>query len=123
MNSKGSVDLRHLAEINVKQLRHLIHAGLLMIFLAPISEAAAAEPTSVRTIIPTGQERAIVKSTPIEMRPYRPLHVYGNTVRRRHYHGTAIPMPRSNQPSYCPVTALGHLARFGLRSRTNGCSH
>ena len=75
-------------------MRYLVHAGLLIFLLAPISEAAVAEPTWARTIIPTGQERAIVKSTPIEMRPYRPLHVYGNTVRRRHYHGTAIPLPR-----------------------------
>ena len=35
-----------------------------------------------RTIILRGQERAVVKSMPIEKRPNRPLHVYGNTVRR-----------------------------------------
>ena len=53
------------------------------------------EPTWAKSIIPMGQERAVVKSTPIEQRPYRPLHVYGNTVRRRYYHGTAIPLPRT----------------------------
>ncbi len=31
-----------------------------------------------------GEERDQIKSTPIEQRPNRPLHFYGNTVRRRH---------------------------------------
>ena len=34
-------------------------------------------------VITFGAEREQIKSTPIEKRPYRPLHVYGNTVRRR----------------------------------------
>lgn len=35
-------------------------------------------------IVTFGAEREQIKSTPIEQRPYRPLHVYGNSVRRRH---------------------------------------
>lgn len=31
---------------------------------------------------------------PITERPYRPLHFYGNTVRRLHYRGQALPAPR-----------------------------
>jgi hypothetical protein len=38
-----------------------------------------------------GQERQQMRATPILHRPYRPLHFYGNTVRRRHYRGRAIP--------------------------------
>lgn len=35
-------------------------------------------------IVTFGSERDQIKSTPIEKRPNRPLHVYGNSVRRRH---------------------------------------
>ena len=35
-------------------------------------------------IVTFGSERDQIKSTPIEQRPNRPLHVYGNSVRRRH---------------------------------------
>ena len=46
--------------------------------------AHAAPPTTGwdSTIVLRGQERAVVKSMPIEKRPMRPLHVYGNTIRR-----------------------------------------
>ena len=36
-------------------------------------------------IIATGAERDYIKSLHILDRPYRPLHFYGNTVRRRHF--------------------------------------
>jgi hypothetical protein len=42
-------------------------------------------------IVTFGSERDQIKSTPIEKRPNRPLHVYGNSVRRRH--------ARSSQPT------------------------
>lgn len=35
-------------------------------------------------VITFGESREKIKSTPIEKRPNRPLHVYGNSVRRRH---------------------------------------
>lgn len=35
-------------------------------------------------VITFGSERDQIKSIPIEERPNRPLHVYGNAVRRRH---------------------------------------
>lgn len=37
------------------------------------------------TIIAVGEERQLIESMPILQRPYRPLHFYGNTVRRRYY--------------------------------------
>lgn len=49
------------------------------------SSATAGEPGWSPVIIPTGDYRAQIKSMPIEQRPYRPFHVYGNTVRRNHY--------------------------------------
>lgn len=54
--------------------------------LIPLPEPAeAAKQTGFDPRIVTfGAEREQIKSTPIEQRPYRPLHVYGNSVRRRH---------------------------------------
>jgi len=46
--------------------------------------APAASPSGFDPrVITFGAEREQIKSTPIEKRPNRPLHVYGNTVRRR----------------------------------------
>lgn len=52
------------------------------------------EPSWTYGIVRVGESRDSIKSMPITERPYRPLHVYGNTVRRMHYRGTAIPAPR-----------------------------
>ncbi|MEI6241038.1 MAG: hypothetical protein WCR51_11645 [Planctomycetia bacterium] len=38
-------------------------------------------------VVTFGAEREQIKSIPIEKRPYRPLHVYGNSVRRRQTRG------------------------------------
>ncbi len=67
---------------------------LTLMTLTSTSVATPPEPGWATQIVPTGQQRVMVKSTPIEMRPYRPLHVYGNTVRRRYYRGTPLPAPR-----------------------------
>ncbi len=50
-----------------------------------------AEPGWVGVIIARGELRDQIESTPILERPYRPLHVYGNTIRRNHYRGAPIP--------------------------------
>lgn len=52
------------------------------------------EPDWTSGIIKTGDERDALRSVPVTDRPYRPLHFYGNTVRRLHYRGTAMPAPR-----------------------------
>lgn len=52
------------------------------------------EPGWSGPVLLFGEERDAVKSMPITQRPYRPLHFYGNTVRRMHYRGTAVPAPR-----------------------------
>ncbi|MGV3484487.1 MAG: hypothetical protein ACO1RT_08720 [Planctomycetaceae bacterium] len=54
----------------------------------------AAEPGWSPIVIPTGEYRARIKAMPIEQRPYRPLHVYGNTVRRSYYRGNPMVTPR-----------------------------
>ncbi len=53
-----------------------------------------AEPGWYGRVVLPPAERAVIERTPILERPYRPLHFYGNTVRRRHYRGTALPVPR-----------------------------
>ena len=59
-----------------------------------LSSAAAQEPGWWGVVIAPESIRPQIQSTPIINRPYRPLHFYGNTVRRRHYRGTFVPAPR-----------------------------
>ena len=55
---------------------------------------AAAEPRWSGSVIAFGAERERLQATPIEHRPYRPLHFYGNAVPRNYYRGTILPAPR-----------------------------
>ena len=41
-----------------------------------------------------GELRREIEATPILERPYRPLHFYGNAVRRAYYRGS--PQPRAS---------------------------
>ena len=67
---------------------------LAMSLLLLLSSAAQAEPGWDGRVIMRGANRQAVQSTPILTRSYRPFHFYGNTVRRRHYRGNPLPMPR-----------------------------
>jgi hypothetical protein len=58
---------------------------------AALPVADAAQSGFDPRIIAVGEARDQIKSKPIEQRPNRPLHVYGNTVRRRHSRGNAAP--------------------------------
>lgn len=42
-------------------------------------------------IIARGAQREIIQNTPIELRPNRPFHFYGNTVRRNYYGQSMLP--------------------------------
>lgn len=61
--------------------------------LAGVSPVTAAEPGWLPVVIARGEQREQIQSLPIEDRPYRPLHFYGNTVRRMHHRGTPLPSP------------------------------
>jgi hypothetical protein len=65
--------------------------GLVMVLGGMYSVGFASEPSWQGNVIARGAEREKIQNTPILERPYRPLHFYGNTVRRRHYRGTAVP--------------------------------
>jgi hypothetical protein len=58
------------------------------------SSAAAQEPGWWGVVVAPQSIRPQIQSTPIIHRPYRPLHFYGNTVRRQYYRGTMLPAPR-----------------------------
>jgi hypothetical protein len=62
--------------------------------LSCLSTASAVEPNWSNGVIAFGERRQQIESTDILYRPYRPLHFYGNTVRRRHYRGRAVPTAR-----------------------------
>ncbi|WP_153557049.1 hypothetical protein [Roseimaritima sediminicola] len=61
--------------------------------LAYAERVGAAEPHWSPVIVARGHYRQHLEHTPITMRPYRPFHFYGNTVRRLHYRGTPLPSP------------------------------
>ena len=57
------------------------------------SMSQAQEPGWTGKIVKLGVDKEISDATPILLRPYRPLHFYGNTVRRAHYRGSPFPTP------------------------------
>jgi hypothetical protein len=58
------------------------------------AELQAQEPGWTSRVLKLGPEREISEQMPILERPYRPLHFYGNAVRRNYYRGNPLPMPR-----------------------------
>ena len=59
-----------------------------------IPVVAHQEPGWLGVVIARGELREQIEATPILDRPYRPLHVYGNTVRRNYYRGAPGPRVR-----------------------------
>jgi hypothetical protein len=63
--------------------------------LAVFAEVTTAdEPGWYPYMIARGGDRAVIENTPILERPYRPFHFYGNTVRRSHFRGNPMPLPK-----------------------------
>ena len=85
-----------------------------LILLTLLSTGASSTRALAQTgfdprIIVFGEEREKIESTPIEQRPNRPLHFYGNTIRRRHYRNVSQPSRsrssrRTNQSSSSRTT-------------------
>jgi len=63
-------------------MRRLVTAAVLILGGA-VGEATTLAAGFDPRVVTFGSERQELKSRPIEQRPNRPLHVYGNTVRRR----------------------------------------
>jgi hypothetical protein len=72
----------------------VLMASALMYLLVLISPAYALEPGWSSVVASRGTRHKQLQSTPILCRPYRPFHVYGNTVRRIHYRGSPLPQRR-----------------------------
>jgi hypothetical protein len=76
-------------------MRTFILAAIGVAAFLPAGADAAGTGFDPRVVM-LGEARDQLKATPIEERPYRPLHVYGNTVRRRHTRSTPQPQrPRT----------------------------
>jgi len=73
--------------------RYLIATIVVLAGLILTNTARAREPGWASQVVKPASERAKLQQTPIINRPYRPLHFYGNTVRRLHYHGRVLPRP------------------------------
>lgn len=68
--------------------RFLLAATIVTLPFDAVAPLAVAANTGFDPrIITFGEAREQIQNTPIEQRPYRPLHVYGNTVRRRQSRG------------------------------------
>lgn len=68
-------------------------AAIVLVLAGFLSSAASQEPGWVGQVIKPADQRDEIRQTPIIHRPYRPLHFYGNTVRRMYYHGRVLPTP------------------------------
>jgi len=76
-------------------MRTIAFAAVVIAAALPLPLDAASTGFDPR-VVTFGETREQIKSTPITERPNRPLHVYGNTVRRRHHRG----------PSLAPATGV-----------------
>lgn len=63
-----------------------------------------AEPGWTNRVVKVGCDRVVSQQTPIHLRPYRPFHFYGNTVRRLYYRGRALPTRNDWQMSFRALT-------------------
>jgi hypothetical protein len=52
------------------------------------------EPQWIPYVLGPRELREEIRSLPMEQRPYRPMHFYGNTIRREYYRGSPAPLPR-----------------------------
>lgn len=98
-------------------VRSSLHGLLLSATVCPVhwantaqsAERNPAEPGWLPVVVATGDLQTQIEAMPIESRPYRPLHFYGNTVRRMHYRGT--PLPRVGEVLALPVRVISPGAR------------
>ncbi len=58
---------------------------------SPFQGELQAETGWTTRVVKVGEDRVTSDATHILQRPNRPLHFYGNTVRRNHYRGNPMP--------------------------------
>lgn len=74
----------------MKNMLPIIALGVVLLF----TSAAKSETEWLGVVVAKGELKEQIEATPIELRPNRPFHFYGNTVRRRYYRGVGVPLPR-----------------------------
>ena len=67
---------------------------LLAMILLSHTSVSAAEPSWYPFVVARGADRIAIQNTPMHKRPYRPMHIYGNAVRRGYYRDNSVTMPR-----------------------------
>ncbi len=67
---------------------------LLGMVLLSQNVVSADEPNWYPFVVARGADRIAIQNTPVHQRPNRPMHIYGNAVRRSYQRGTAVPSPR-----------------------------
>ena len=70
-------------------MRTMLFAALVAAAVVPEPVFAAKQAGFDPRIVTFGDAREEIKNTPITQRPNRPLHVYGNSVRRRQARSSA----------------------------------
>ncbi|MEY3204668.1 MAG: hypothetical protein RLZZ21_999 [Planctomycetota bacterium] len=70
-------------------MRTMLFAALVAAAVVPEPVFAAKQTGFDPRIVTFGDAREEIKNTPITQRPNRPLHVYGNSVRRRQARGNS----------------------------------
>lgn len=78
----------------MKRLAVCLIAMLVAVLWCTSASARGVEPDWRGVVIARGAEREAIESLDILDRPYRPLHFYGNTVRRQYYRGRGAPALR-----------------------------
>ncbi len=77
-------------------MRFVAFAALIAAAATLTSDAAFGANFDPR-VVTFGDSREQIKSTPVTQRPYRPLHVYGNSIRRRHQRAQVPTAPAKNR--------------------------
>lgn len=75
----------------MRKITQIVTTFAIGLMLTTAVRGAANEPGWTPRVIKTGEDRELSEQTPMIYRPYRPLHFYGNTVRRVYYRGRALP--------------------------------
>lgn len=75
----------------LRRFRPIFLCMMMFLGLADPAAVLAREPGWSGVILARGGYRERLWSTAIQYRPYRPLHFYGNMVRRQYYRGTPLP--------------------------------
>lgn len=77
-----------------KAMKNRLLGMLFFCGLVVATTVSANEPGWSGTVIARGVQREQIEAMNILDRPYRPLHFYGNTVRRRYYRSHTLPNVR-----------------------------